>query len=204
MVPGQGAPIWRSFTLLSTNLVYAITCKHCKHIYVGETGATLKQRLYQHLYQIKKINNNKLLYTHFIQHTISNLLISGLESNPSWSFGQRRAAEKGGSGDFPPSHLGALTMLSHQPLPDSNPLLQVTGAVAYPFSHPSSQELTNLPTDLPFFLSSTQTYLPPGRSNHLLKDRPSTTVFNTLIVFFLYKIAPNPYPNPNPYLISLS
>ncbi|KAI9531342.1 hypothetical protein NQZ68_042254 [Dissostichus eleginoides] len=62
-VPGQGAPIWQSFTLLSTNL-------------------------------IKKNNNNKLLYTHFIQHTISNLLISGLESNPSWSFGQRRATER--------------------------------------------------------------------------------------------------------------
>ncbi|KAK1875108.1 Homeobox protein TGIF2LY [Dissostichus eleginoides] len=93
-VPGQGAPIWQSFTLLSTNLVYAITCKHCKKIYVGETGATLRQRLYQHLYQIKKNNNNKLLYTHFIQHTISNLLISGLESNPSWSFGQRRATER--------------------------------------------------------------------------------------------------------------
>ncbi|KAK1876217.1 Large envelope protein [Dissostichus eleginoides] len=93
-VPGQGAPIWQSFTLLSSNLVYAITCKHCKKIYVGETGATLGQRLYQHLYQIKNNNNNKLLYTHFIQHTISNLLISGLESNPSWSFGQRRATER--------------------------------------------------------------------------------------------------------------
>lgn len=91
MVPGQGAPIWRLFTLLSTNLVYAVTCKHCTKC---ETGATLKQRLYQHLYQIKKMNTNKLLYTHFIQHTISNLLISGLESNPSWSFGQRRAAER--------------------------------------------------------------------------------------------------------------
>ena len=40
-----GAPIWQTFSLFSCNVVYAIQCKHCKAIYVGETGATIKQCL---------------------------------------------------------------------------------------------------------------------------------------------------------------
>ena len=49
-----GAPIWQTFSLLSTNVVYAIQCSKCRAIYVGETGATLKQRLYQHIYHIQR------------------------------------------------------------------------------------------------------------------------------------------------------
>ena len=49
-----GALIWQTFSLLSTNVVYAIQCSKCRAIYVGETGATLKQRLYQHIYHIQR------------------------------------------------------------------------------------------------------------------------------------------------------
>ena len=90
----SGAPVWQTFTLLSYNLVYAVQCKLCKAIYVGETGATIKQRLYQHVYHIQKGTNPKLLYVHFVQHHLSNFSLSGLETNASWSLLQRRAAER--------------------------------------------------------------------------------------------------------------
>ena len=65
-----GAPVWQTFTLLSFNLVYVVQCRLCKMIYVGETGATIKQRLYQHTYHIQRGTDSKLLYVHFIQHHI--------------------------------------------------------------------------------------------------------------------------------------
>ena len=89
-----GAPISQTFTLLSCNVIYAIQCKLCRIIYVGETGATIKQRLYQHIYHIQKGTNDKLLYTHFISHHINNFSLSGLETNAGWSLTQRRAAER--------------------------------------------------------------------------------------------------------------
>ena len=89
-----GAPISQTFTLLSCNVVYAIQCKLCRTIYVGETGATIKQRLCQHIYHIQKGTNDKRLYTHFISHHINNFSLSGLETNVGWSLVQRRAAER--------------------------------------------------------------------------------------------------------------
>ncbi|CAL8310179.1 unnamed protein product [Lota lota] len=94
---GFGAAIGQSFTLLSHNVVYAIRCKRCNTIYVGETGATIKQRLYQHIYHIKKGISKKLLYIHFTQHLISNLSLFGLETNTNWSLGQRRGSGLPGS-----------------------------------------------------------------------------------------------------------
>ena len=89
-----GVPISQTFTLLSSNVVYAIQCRLCRSIYVGETGSTIKQRLYQHIYHIQKGTDNKILYSHFISHHITNFLLSGLETNAGWSMGQRRAAER--------------------------------------------------------------------------------------------------------------
>ena len=88
------APIWQTFTLLSHNVIYAIQCKLCKSMYIGETGATIKQRLHQHIYHIQKGTNNKLLYTHFASHTIINFSLCGLETNLGWTPQQRRAAER--------------------------------------------------------------------------------------------------------------
>ena len=92
--PRSGAPIWQSFSLLSYNVVYAIQCKLCKMTYVGETGATIKQRLYQHIYHIQKGTVSKLLYAHFSQHGISNFSLCGLETSAVWTLTQRRATEK--------------------------------------------------------------------------------------------------------------
>ena len=38
----------------SRNLIYLITCKYCKHQYVGETKQTLHMRIYQHAYSVRK------------------------------------------------------------------------------------------------------------------------------------------------------
>ena len=119
-----GSPIWQTSLL-------AIQCKHCKAIYVGETGATIKQRLYQHVYHIQKGTISKLLYVHFVQHHISSFSLSGLETNAGRSLFQRRAAEKiwiyrlsstapfGLNNDVPrPSitHLSTLSLLSPDPV----------------------------------------------------------------------------------------
>jgi len=60
---GLGAPVWQTFTLATSNLIYAITCKACGKIYVRQTGTTLKQRRYQHLCNIRSQKTAKLLYT---------------------------------------------------------------------------------------------------------------------------------------------
>ena len=61
---------------------------------MGETGATIKQRLYQHIYHIQRGTVSKLLYAHFAKHDISNFSLSGLETNLGWTLVQRRAAER--------------------------------------------------------------------------------------------------------------
>ena len=90
----EPAPPSRRPSHYSCNVVYAIQCKQCRIIYVGETGATIKQRLYQHVYHIQKGTNQKRLYIHFIHHHITNFSLSGLEINAGWSLAQRRAAER--------------------------------------------------------------------------------------------------------------
>lgn len=49
-----GAPIYQSLTLTSPNVVYAITCRQCDLLYVGETSKPLLTRLKQHLARISK------------------------------------------------------------------------------------------------------------------------------------------------------
>ena len=52
-------------TCLSQNLVYAIQCTRCSHIYVGQTKRQLKKRLYEHFRDIETANTNKSLGQHF-------------------------------------------------------------------------------------------------------------------------------------------
>ena len=42
-----------SFSEDSSNLIYASQCSTCNKIYIGETGNTLRCRMYQHTYHIK-------------------------------------------------------------------------------------------------------------------------------------------------------
>jgi hypothetical protein len=38
------------------NIIYCITCSKCKLQYIGETSRPIRQRIYEHLYSIKKYN----------------------------------------------------------------------------------------------------------------------------------------------------
>ncbi|KAL9964887.1 hypothetical protein ACROYT_G028594 [Oculina patagonica] len=43
-----------AFTCQSSGLVYAISCRRCSAIYIGETGRTLRERFGEHLRSIEK------------------------------------------------------------------------------------------------------------------------------------------------------
>uniref|UniRef100_A0A1A8RNC6 Reverse transcriptase domain-containing protein n=1 Tax=Nothobranchius rachovii TaxID=451742 RepID=A0A1A8RNC6_9TELE len=77
------------------NCVYCIQCKKCNQQYVGETGNTLRTRLYGHIHNIRHARGSETaLVRHFRAHGLNNLTISPLESRVGWSTGQRRHAER--------------------------------------------------------------------------------------------------------------
>uniref|UniRef100_A0A1A8PCG2 Helix-turn-helix domain-containing protein n=1 Tax=Nothobranchius pienaari TaxID=704102 RepID=A0A1A8PCG2_9TELE len=78
----------------SRNCVYCIQCKKCNQ-HVGETGNTLRTRLYGHIHNIRHARGPETaLVRHFRAHGLTNLTISPLESRVGWSTGQRRHAEQ--------------------------------------------------------------------------------------------------------------
>lgn len=87
-------PVLGSFTLNTSNIVYIITCTSCHKHYVGETKHSLIIRLKQHLYYMGEGRLTTPLVQHFQEHSIDNLIISGLESNDHWTTGQRKRAER--------------------------------------------------------------------------------------------------------------
>lgn len=88
------APVWQSFQLDSSNLVYVIECRVCNKLYIGQTKNKLLQRLKQHIYYIDRSDKLTELYVHFRTHGRNNLTISGLESGVGWSRSQRFATER--------------------------------------------------------------------------------------------------------------
>ena len=87
------APIGDSLSLNTPNIVYIITCIKCQKHYIGETKHPLQVRLKQHLSQIRGTTNHTTLYTHFRLHSISSLIITGLECGVQWTNGQRKLFE---------------------------------------------------------------------------------------------------------------
>lgn len=61
---------------------------------MGETSKSLLIRLKQHLARIRKGDAETHLIRHFQLHSLENLNITGLESNPSWTSGQRKHVER--------------------------------------------------------------------------------------------------------------
>lgn len=53
------------FSLEIKNVVYAIQCRSCGLIYVGETGARLRARLQQHLYAVRAVERRSAVAIHF-------------------------------------------------------------------------------------------------------------------------------------------
>lgn len=90
----KGAPIRQSFKEDVRNVVYAIQCTICKKIYIGETGNSLKTRIYQHTYQLNKTENSTILYNHLRNHGPNNYIFLGLENNNNWSRSFRKRKER--------------------------------------------------------------------------------------------------------------
>ena len=84
----------RRTSLDTRNCVYLLRCRHCGQGYVGETGGTLRARLYQHLWNI---SSNRHLHTtlikHFRKHGQEQLKATVLEHNRSWNVRRRRKRE---------------------------------------------------------------------------------------------------------------
>lgn len=87
-------PIYQEFELTSTNLVYAIQCRHCQRLYVGQTKNALSLRLRQHLGHIEAGSRSTHLYDHFSAVGRGNLSICGLENGGSWSLRMRFHKER--------------------------------------------------------------------------------------------------------------
>lgn len=85
---------WQALKPTTSNAVYAIRCRACHRLYVGETKNKIEDRIKQHFYKINNGSGTSVLYTHFKLHGQHNVQSMGLESNRNWTTGQRRAAER--------------------------------------------------------------------------------------------------------------
>lgn len=47
--------------------VYAVKCRHCPKVYIGETGKALKDRFYYHKRDIRVGNQNNSIFNHMLQ-----------------------------------------------------------------------------------------------------------------------------------------
>ena len=90
---GSGHPIRQFQTAQTTNVIYAVQCQHCKLLYIGETGRTLRICIYKHLNQIQHASKETTLYAHFTWYGIQNFKYIGLESDPLWSLNQHKRHE---------------------------------------------------------------------------------------------------------------
>ena len=69
------------FTCESEELVYAIECKKCGDIYVGETGRKLKERFREHRLDVINKTRNKEVGDHFNgpNHSVEDMSVMGLK-----------------------------------------------------------------------------------------------------------------------------
>ena len=47
-----------------TNVIYRIKCRQCEGCYIGETCKKVKERMYQHSYNVRTETENSLVYQH--------------------------------------------------------------------------------------------------------------------------------------------
>lgn len=85
----------QTFTPRTANCVYMIFCSKCDIQYIGETGNSISTRMMQHRYNIKnKKETHTLLVKHFISHGYHSLRVLGLQSNSTWTEGERKKMER--------------------------------------------------------------------------------------------------------------
>ena len=70
-----------SFTCLSSRLIYCLSCRCCRLIYIGETGRTLRERFGEHLRSINKSEPGFSVVGHFSSDgpTAADTLVRGIK-----------------------------------------------------------------------------------------------------------------------------
>ena len=68
-----------NFTCMSENLVYCISCRRCSHIYIGETGRSLRSRIGEHLRSVRNNTPRFPVAQHFNSagHSIKDVQVRG-------------------------------------------------------------------------------------------------------------------------------
>ena len=68
------------FTCMSENLVYCISCRRCSHIYIGETGQSLRSRIGEHLRSVRNNTPGFPEAQHFNSagHSITDVQVRGM------------------------------------------------------------------------------------------------------------------------------
>lgn len=85
----------RDGTRLTTNCVYLLECRKCHKQYVGETGNSLRTRLYAHYHNIRRGRKmDTILVRHFRDHGLTNMKAAVLDSDVSWSRPMRLYKER--------------------------------------------------------------------------------------------------------------
>ena len=68
-------------TCKTPSVVYLITCTKCKIQYVGQTGNTIRERLYGHMADIRAKNTFKPVSRHFgTEHDVTNISITIIQN----------------------------------------------------------------------------------------------------------------------------
>ena len=92
--PGGARVISQNLICSSRNVIYIIECQKCLHKYVGETSRSVKERICQHLSNIR-LKSETPVSEHFNQndHSISDFKFFALINNSLWSDSKRKLAE---------------------------------------------------------------------------------------------------------------
>jgi hypothetical protein len=92
--PGGGKIITQFLTCSSKNAIYIIFCQKCSLLYVGETKNSVKQRMSQHLSNVKlKYQTPVSLHFNSENHSIDDFRFFVLTNNIFWSRNKRKSVE---------------------------------------------------------------------------------------------------------------
>ena len=93
--PQSNFTIRTSFTCLSADIIYVISCRHCQQIYVGETYRTLRERFSEHLRSVRLPHYNTPVALHFRQppHTLADMQVAAIWHNNSSAMTKRKFME---------------------------------------------------------------------------------------------------------------
>ena len=78
--PGGHITVQSKYTCVSENVMYAIKCRTCNKLYIGETGRRLGDRFREHLRSTRLSGTYLPIGRHFTGHSIGDMLVSVIRS----------------------------------------------------------------------------------------------------------------------------